>query len=126
MDPIPPDGILPDGFVQSTDPEPNRTDVPHSLTHIVVTYNQPMSESGAGSVANVGAYSLTNTGTGVQLSFASASYDADDFSVSLELPAGNQEWLPGTCYALRIKQSVRNACDQRQDADVIVEFCTAP
>ena len=126
FDPIPPDGTLPDGFVADTRPVPGAQDVPTGLEQILVVYNQAMQDSEPGSVANLGRYTLTNQLDGEEVSFASAEYDPDTFTVVLGLRPSLQPLEPDTCYVLRIKSAVRNACNQMQGEDVLVEFCTAP
>jgi hypothetical protein len=112
--------------VADTLPAPDAQDVPVDLERVVVVYNQAMADSEPGSVANLGRYTLTNQSDGEGVSFADADYDPDTFTVVLGLRPNLQPLLPGTCYSLRVKSAVRNACNQMQDADVLVEFCTAP
>ena len=125
-DPIPPDGTLPDGFVADTVPHPGAQGVPVDLAQVVVVYNQAMKYSEPGSVANTARYGLTGESNGGEIPFVSAEYDPDTYTVVLGLRWAHQPLEPDTCYVLRIKSAVRNVCNQMQNNDVLVEFCTAP
>ncbi len=120
--PIFDDGLLPEGYVLAVLPLVGSINIPMDTDTITIFFNQPMKYSaGAGSVDNPGFYELRKDDFSAdRVPFLSAVYNPSNYSLVLEIDKSDNEWDPDTWYDLKIKSGIRNACDVKQDQDVLL------
>ncbi len=123
--PLPIDGTLPDGFVQDIDPPDGATGISLGRSTITVFYNQPMEHGGGGgTVDNDNKYRLETTAGGDKVSLLSATYDPNNYAVTVTFDNTEDDWMAGTSYSFEIKNSVENICGTKQDESVFTTFTT--
>ena len=124
--PLAVDGILPDGFVQSVVPADDATSILLSTNTITISFNQPMWHGGGGGrVDDTGNYELYQTSdTGNKIDILTADYDLDTYVITLTIDTNDEDWISGTEFELKIKDSIENECGDAQGADVLTQFTT--
>jgi hypothetical protein len=121
-DPLPIDGVLPDGFVMAMDPDNGEEGVSFERNTITIYYNQPMKNTGGGgSVERPEHYRLRSVTTNSSISIISRSYNSANSSLALTFDNTNH-WIYGGLYQIRVQGSVQNACDTSQGGDVYTTF----
>lgn len=126
-DPLPVDGILPDGYVIDSDPAPNSSNVSISINTITVFFNQAMLDQEGGSgVRDKSIYRLRTAETDKDVDLLSVSYDAGQFSATISFDNSDEEWDKDTEYYFRIKKELKNSCGVKQGAEINIYFTTAP
>ncbi len=114
-------------FVASTLPANGATGVSLSTTTLTVTFNQPMITYGGGSVFDKGNFDnkIPNLTLGGDVPILGVSYDPVTYTATLTINTSDPDWKPGSQYRLRIKDSIKNACDVKPTgADVDIIFTT--
>jgi len=67
---------------------------------------------------------IDNQTLGGDVSILAVSYDPNTYTATLTIDASDPQWKPGSQFRLRIKDSIKNACDGRPAANVDVFFTT--
>jgi hypothetical protein len=113
-------------FVTSTSPANSETGVSLSTTTLTVVFNQPMITYGGGSVFDTGNFdnNIDNLSLGGDVPILEVSYDPDTYTATLLIDASDPQWKPGSQFRLRIKDSIKNACDGRPAANLDIFFTT--
>jgi hypothetical protein len=114
------------GFVTSTDPSYLETGVVLPSDQIVVVFNQPMIESGNGSVSDDKNYSLRNSTADRPVNLTNAVYDAGTNTAYVTVNTSSNFWQAGAWYQFTIEAGVENSCGVSQGVDVVVWFQTEP
>jgi hypothetical protein len=85
-----------------------------------------MITNGGGSVFDIGNFdnNIDNLSLGGDVPILEVSYDPDTYTATLLIDASDPQWKPGSQFRLRIKDSIKNACDGRPAANVDVLFTT--
>lgn len=113
------------GFVSSTIPTNLQTDVVLSANRLVVVFNQPMIESGTGSVGDVRNYSLRNTTAGRPVNLSGVTYNAATYTAYVTVNTSSRYWEAGDWYVFVIESGLQNSCGVAQMVDVEIRFQTA-
>ncbi|MCD6475228.1 MAG: hypothetical protein J7K85_03045 [Anaerolineaceae bacterium] len=126
-DPLPVDGVLPDGYVVNSNPAPNASNVSISISTVTIFYNQAMMDQySGGGVRNVGNYHMRTAVGGDDVGVLSITYNPGLFSATFSFDNSDDDWLPDTKYEIQIKKRIENNCGTDQDKDVYIYFTTAP
>lgn len=126
-DPLPVDGVLPDGYVVNSNPAPNASNVSISISTITIFYNQAMmDQSSGGGVRNMGNYHLRTAVDDGDVGVLLITYNPGLFSATFSFDNSDDDWLPDTEYEIWIKKGLENSCGTDQDEDVYIYFTTAP
>jgi hypothetical protein len=121
IDPVFDDGELPEGFVQSMDPDDEETGVPINTTAIIIYFNQPMGAN----VTATGQYQIfQESSSGKKVHLNSATYHSADYSVTLSFDNSDPDWIRDTWYNVEIKGGIKNACGTNQGGTVTTRFQT--
>jgi hypothetical protein len=111
------------GYVLSSTPANGATGVSLGITTLQVTFNQPMSTTGGGSVLDVGNFDnkIVNISLGGDVPITNASYNSNTRTVTLTINTADADWKAGSQYRLRIKGGIKSACDvgQGNDSDIL-------
>jgi hypothetical protein len=114
-------------FVASTSPADSEIGVSLSTDTLTVVFNQPMITYGGGSVLDIGNYDnkIDNLESGFgDVDILNVTYDPNTYTAILTIDTSDEDWVPGSQFQLRIKDSIKNACDVRPAANVDVFFTT--
>jgi hypothetical protein len=123
IDPVFDDGELPEGFVQSMDPDDDETGVPIHTTVIIVYYNQPMGAN----VTAKGQYQIfQESSSSKKVHLTSATYNSVNYSVTLSFDNSDPDWIRNTWYNIQVKGGIKNACGTSQGGTVTTRFQTEP
>jgi len=113
-------------FVSSTDPANGATGVSLNTSTLMLVFNQPMMTEGGGSVLDKGNFdnNIDNLTLGGDVPILSVSYDPTTYTASLIIDTSDPQWKPGSQFRLRIKDSIKNACDGKPTANQDIFFTT--
>jgi hypothetical protein len=116
---------LVNGYVSSTTPADNTT-VSLTTSTIQIEFDQPMNQTGGGSVLlvdnyNFGLYNLTGGGT---VPFNSITYNGLTDTATLEIDIDDPDWQPGAEYEIVIQAEIENSCGKPQGFNVSRSFFT--
>jgi hypothetical protein len=113
-------------FVASSVPTNGIIGVSLNTTTLTVTFNQPMITYGGGSVLNLGNFdnNIDNLSLGGDVPILSTTYDPTTYTATLTINTADPQWRPGSQFRLRIRDSIKNACDGRPTANFDVLFTT--
>ncbi len=115
--PLPDDGTLPDGFVQSVTPPHGSVGFPLSSNTIYVQFTQPMKDTiGSGSVSDPSSYKLRQGINAVAI--LSVNYNSVTFVASVTFDTTDPNWTADTLYQFSIESGIQNACDMTQDIKI--------
>ena len=116
----------PNGFVEAIYPSNGATDVPMSINHITIFFNQPM-EIGTGGhgVQNIGRYLLQNLSNNDKLDITDVTYDPLTFVAQVYFSKASN-WSILTTYQFTIDKEIANdpTCAVKQDVHIQIEFTT--
>ncbi|MEO8357395.1 MAG: SdrD B-like domain-containing protein, partial [Chloroflexota bacterium] len=115
-------------FVVSTNPANGATGVSLGITTLTVTFNQPMITYGGGSILDVSNFNnaIDNLSLGGNVPILGIAYNPNTYTATLTIDTTDPQWQPGSQFRLRIKNSIKNACNVNPTgSDVDVLFTTA-
>ncbi len=114
------------GYVLSSTPANGTTGVSLGITTLQVTFNQPMSTTGGGSVLDIGNFDnkIVNMSLGGDVPITNVSYNSNTKTVTLTINTSDADWKAGSQYRLRVKGGIKSACDTGQGINVDILFYT--
>jgi protocatechuate 3,4-dioxygenase beta subunit len=112
--------------VSSSNPANGQVGVSLNTNTITVTFNRPMITYGGGSVLNIGNYDdrLANLSLGGDVPILSISYDPNTYTATLTIDASDTQWRPGSQYRLRVRSTIKSACNVSQSSNSDILFTT--
>jgi hypothetical protein len=114
--------------VLSTDPVNGASGISLSTTTLTVTFDQPMSTEGGGSVLDRGNFDnkIDNLESGYgDVDILAVSYDPNTYTATLTIDTNDEDWVPGSQFELKIKNNLENPCGVViGGSDVSVYFTT--
>jgi hypothetical protein len=114
------------GYVLSTTPANGATGISLGTTTLQVTFNQPMSTTGGGSVLDAGNFDnqIVNVSLGGNVAITNVSYNPNTKTATLTIDTTDADWKAGSQYRLRVKGGVSSACGTGQGINVDTLFYT--
>ena len=112
--------------VLSSNPSNGQTGVTLGTTTLTVTFDQPMSTEGGGSVLEKGNFdnNIDNISLGGHVDITNVTYNPNTSTATLTIDTSDADWQAGSQYRLKIKDTLKNPCGTRMTGDVLVLFTT--
>ena len=112
--------------VSTSDPANGQTGILLSDNTFTVTFDQPMSTEGGGSVLDIGNFdnNIDNLTLGGDVDILGVSYDPNTYTATLTIDTSDPQWQAGSQFRLRIKSGLENPCGAKIGGDVDILFTT--